>query len=100
TQSKSLLVWNHATKRLVQTEGSWVQPGDLLPILCEIPDPPIVYETINLRKYLSPKEWLYSSELFKLYNDYNNYDVPGKQRFWTITNRLQNLPHNRADSAL
>lgn len=100
TRQKSLLTWNHATKKLQETDGERVQPGDLIPILCEIPNPPIVYETINLRKYLSPKEWLYGSELFKLYNDYNNYDVPGKKRFWTITDRLQNLPHNRADAAL
>ena len=44
TQSKSLLVWNGT--ELIQREGASVKVGDLIPILCEIPDPPIVINEI------------------------------------------------------
>lgn len=98
TQSKSLLVWNG--KELVQTAGKDAKVGDLVPILCEIPDPPVISNVINLRQFLSPKEWLYSSELINLYNDYKIYAIPGKQKFWTIKSRLDNLPYAQNDSAL
>lgn len=81
TQSKSLLVWDGM--ELVQRDGASVKVGDLVPILCEIPDPPIVLKEIDLRKFLSPKEWLYVSELTTLYDDYKAYQVPGKHKFWT-----------------
>nr|QBK91971.1 MAG: RNA polymerase domain protein [Pithovirus LCPAC304] len=37
TQSKSLLVWNHETKKLVQTNGSAVKIGDRVPIVKNFP---------------------------------------------------------------
>lgn len=98
TQSKSLLVWDGF--ELVQRDGASIKVGDLVPILCEIPDPTIVLKEIDLRKFLSPKEWLYVSNLTSLYNDYKEYEVPGKHGFWSNKSRLDNVPYARGDSAL
>jgi len=45
TQSKSLLIWDG--DKLVQREGSSVKIGESVPILCKIPDPPIVFNELN-----------------------------------------------------
>lgn len=98
TQSKSLLIWDGT--KLVQKEGKSVKVDDMVPVFAQVPDPPITLNAIDLRKFLSPKEWLYGSELEALYRDYHAYNVPGKQKFWTTKSRLDNLPYGRGDSAL
>lgn len=98
TQSKSLLIWDG--DRLIQKEGRLAKVGDRVPVFANVNDPPIEINTLNLRNYLSPKEWLYGSELQSLYNDYKGYNTPGKHRFWSIKSRLDNLPYARGDSAL
>lgn len=98
TQSKSLLLWDGI--KLIQKEGKDAKINDLVPVIMELSDPPIIHNYIDLRKFLSPKEWLYCSELIKLYNDYMEYKAPGKNKFWTTKSRLDNLPYNRGDSAL
>jgi intein/homing endonuclease len=98
TQSKSLLVWDGV--KFVQREGKSVKVGDKVPVFAQIADPPIISSEIDLRKFLSPKEWLYGSELAALYKDYTEYNVPAKQRFWTVKSRLDNLPYSRGDAAL
>ncbi|CAH6420228.1 DNA-directed RNA polymerase subunit RPB1 [uncultured virus] len=100
TQSKSLLVWDKTEEKLVPTKGKNIKVNDLVPILCEVPDPPVVIKEINLRKFFSSKEWLYGSELISLYNDHKAYEVPGKQKFWSGKPRLDNVPYARGDSAL
>ena len=100
TQAKSFLTWDEDEEQLVITEGKDIRVGDKLPIAANLPEPPFVYQEIDFRKYLSPKEWLYGSEMKKVYEDYKAYDVPGKQKFWTIEDRLQNIPYARGDSVL
>ena len=56
TKSKSLLIWKN--EELVDISGSEAKIGDLVPIICEFPTPNIVIDHLNLRKYLSPKEWV------------------------------------------
>lgn len=98
TQSKSLLVWKD--NKLVQVEGKCVKVDDLVPVLAEIPACPITVDEIDLRKFLSPKEWVYGSELENLYKEYQEYNVPGKQRFWKVKDRLANLPYSCGDAAM
>lgn len=98
TQSKSLLIWDGT--KFVQTEGKDVKVGDKVPTFAQITDPPVTSNEIDLRKFLSPKEWLYGSELATLYNDYKNYSVPAKQKFWTVKSRLDNVPYSLGDAAL
>lgn len=45
TQSKSLLIWNG--EELVGVNGSSIKVGDLVPILCEIPEPYFVNNTFS-----------------------------------------------------
>jgi DNA-directed RNA polymerase subunit A" len=98
TQQKSFLVWDEVTEEIVQTNGSDLKEGNLIPIANQIPEPSFTYDVLNLKDYLDTKEWIYMSEMEKLNQDYLDYDVPGKQRFWSSTDRLVNLPYNREDS--
>jgi DNA-directed RNA polymerase beta' subunit len=96
TKSKSLLVWEDG--KLVGKGGGDVKIGDLVPIICDMPEPRIETNFLNLREWLSPKEWVYGSELNKLFKEWSAR--PSKQHgFWTA-DRMQNLPYARSDSAI
>ena len=100
TQQKSFLVWNEEKEILIDTNGSDIKVGDYVPIATKIPDPDFVYNELDLKEYLSPKEWIYTSEMDRIWTAYNNYNVPGKKNFWKQEDFLANVPYNRANSLL
>ena len=103
TQNKSLLAWNGS--KILQVKGKNIKVGDLVPIMNEIPTPEKVYDVLDLKYYLSPKEWLYKSELYKVNQDYENNIVQltnGKfaapRGFWQ--DKLENVPYSRGDALI
>ena len=98
TQSKSLLVWNGS--KIVHTAGKDVKVGDMVPILNQVPKPDFVYDELDLKRYLSTTEWMYGSEMYKVFHDYGLYNRPGKLGFWTAVGRLDEVPFSRGDSCL
>lgn len=100
TQQKSFLVWDEIRKKLVECDGLDLEVGDYLPISNQVPEPDFTYDVLDLREYLDTKEWMFISEMEKLKEIYNDYNVPNKQRFWSSEDRLVNLPYTRGDSFL
>ena len=98
TQQKSFLVWDEIRRKLLHMDGEDLEVGDLLSIANEIPEPSFTYDVLDLKEYLDPKEWIYMSEMERLNQEYLDYKVPGKQRFWSSVDRLTNVPYNREDS--
>jgi DNA-directed RNA polymerase beta' subunit len=53
TESKSLLIWNAKTKKLVETLTPEIVVGDCVPATGELCLPPILLETIDMTQYFS-----------------------------------------------
>jgi intein/homing endonuclease len=100
TQQKGFLIWDDVIESLIKINGNDLKIGDLIPIANEIPEPAFTYDVLDLKEYLDTTEWMFTSEMEKLHQDYTNYNVPGKQRFWSSADRLENVPYNRGDSFL
>lgn len=70
TRCKSILVWKN--NELVAKNGADVKLGDLCPVMLNFPEFEKQITHVKLIKYLSPKEWIYGTELMKLYNSWAN----------------------------
>lgn len=68
TKSKSILVWKN--NELVQIGGSEAKVGDLVPVICDFPEPKIIIDHIDLRTYLSPDELVQIPIQFPLDKDF------------------------------
>jgi len=98
TQQKSFLVWDKEKKKLIDTNGSDLKVGDFLPIANQIPEPDFVYQELDIKEYLDPKEWVFMSEMEKLNQTYLDYRPLTKQGFWVPEDRLDKVPYSRGDS--
>jgi len=100
TQQKSFLIWDEVKHKLVDANGADLEIGDFLPVSNEIPEPSFTYDVLDLKQYLDTKEWMYMSEMEKLYQEYSDYRPVSKRNFWPSANRLTNVPYTRGDSFL
>jgi DNA-directed RNA polymerase beta' subunit len=62
TESKSLLIWNPETKKLVETLTPEIIVGDCVPVTAELCEPPIIKESIDMSVYLSKTKYIYGTE--------------------------------------
>lgn len=52
TESKSLLIWNNETKKLIETNTPEIKIGDKLPVTCSLCEPSFVMTHLSLKDYL------------------------------------------------
>ena len=72
TESKSLLIWNKDTKKLVETSTPEIKVGDCVPVTGELCEPPVIVNHINLSDYLPKSKYVYGSDFntaVKMMND-------------------------------
>jgi len=62
TESKSLLIWNPETKKFKEMPTPEIKVGDCVPVTAELGVPPIQMESIDMKKYLPKKEYVYGSD--------------------------------------
>ncbi len=62
TESKSLLIWNPETKKLVETLTPEIIVGDCVPVTAELCEPPIIKESIDMSVYLSKTKYVFGTE--------------------------------------
>ena len=62
TESKSLLIWNAETQKLVETLTPEIKVGDCVPVTAELCEPPIIKTCIELSEYLPKTEYIYGTE--------------------------------------
>jgi DNA-directed RNA polymerase beta' subunit len=102
TESKSLLIWNAETKKLVETLTPEIVIGDCVPVTGELCCPPILLETIDMSKYLPKTEYIYGTE-FNTALDMMNKSMEGKykisQGWWNENNGNKfTLPYTKKSS--
>ena len=62
TESKSLLIWNPSTQKLVETLTPEIRVGDCVPVTAELCEPPIIKEYIDLSTYLPKTKYVYGTD--------------------------------------
>lgn len=115
TRSKSFLM--KKGNKIVNVEGSKLKIGDRLPITINFPKADAEIKSINLRKFLSPKDYIFGSELEKAIecrNKYNNMSIEEKSKLTVPLNKNKKdamwhaiykdkeffLPFTRSDSVI
>lgn len=90
--------------KIVPINGSELTIGDKLPISWKIPKPNTVKTTLHLKDYLSPREYIYGSDLWKAKEIRDHYYVSlGKKKYpwWKEHNGIDFiLPFQRGDTAM
>ena len=90
--------------KIVPINGSELTIGDKLPISWSIPKPNTIKSTLHLKDYLSPREYIYGSDLWKAKEIRDHYYVTlGKKKYpwWKEHNGLDFiLPFQRGDTAM
>lgn len=72
TESKSLLIWNKETKKLVETSTPDIKVGDCVPVTGDLCSPPVVLSSIDVSKYLPKTKFVYGTEFNKAVREMNN----------------------------
>jgi intein/homing endonuclease len=103
TSQKSFLVYDLVEDRLVEKNGKDLMVGDLVGIHLKIDKTEYIHQ-LDLKKYLSPSQFLYGSEVTKFKNQYENDKGDKRQvpsNWWCIhRNKTFTLPFNRNDSII
>jgi intein/homing endonuclease len=90
--------------KIVPINGRELTIGDKLPISWSIPKPEVVKTHLNLKDYLSPREYIYGSDLWKAKEIRDHYYVTlGKKKYpwWKKHNGIDFiLPFQRGDTAM
>ncbi len=60
TESTSLIVWNGEEFQRKLT--SKIKEGDCVPVLAELPEPPVIVDKVQLSNYFSKTEYIYGTE--------------------------------------
>jgi DNA-directed RNA polymerase beta' subunit len=68
TESKSLLIWNDKTKKLVETLTPEIKVGDCVPVTMELCQPPILMDFVDVSKYLPKNKYVYGTDFNKALN--------------------------------
>ena len=94
TKGKSFLVYNEAQNKIIGINGSELQVGDLLPVCegLEIDDSFNEYTHLDLKEYLSPREYMFEDEMQKALNIMKTT----KDKNWFNNNQgiTFNIPYN------
>ena len=86
--------------KIVPINGSELTIGDKLPISWTVPKPDTIKDTLHLKEYLSPKEYIYGSELCKAEKIRQEYASLRKNGWWKNHNGIDFiLPFKNQDSA-
>ena len=88
TESKSLLIWNAETKKLVETLTPEIKVGDCVPVTEKLCAPPIIVNDVDVAKYLPKTEYVYGTDFNKAMREMNAVMTTRKQipRGWWDAN--------------
>lgn len=103
TQQKSFLVWSDTEGKLVQTNGSDLKVGDLVPVTCQFPEPEPGQEITHLdfAKYLSKREYLFGTDYHMAGELYDDDPRQKKYGFWDMhQGKTFTIPYSRMDAFL
>ena len=99
TQQKSFLTWDEEQQKIVDTNGSDLKVGMLVPVTCEFPDPITIITHLDFSKYLSKKEFTFGSEYHKAGELYDADTRLQKTGFWQANQyKTFTVPYSRMDA--
>jgi DNA-directed RNA polymerase beta' subunit/intein/homing endonuclease len=61
-ESKSLLVWDSASKTFNKMDTPSVRPGHCMPVTMKLSNPPVICESISLSNYLPKSSYIYGTD--------------------------------------
>ena len=96
TQSKSFLVWSEKERKFLDTEGSKVKVGDILPTTHTLPMFTTTQEYFDLETIFPKNEYLYTDEVIKAME----CKKFGKKGWNEHNGKSFTVPYNRPDSFL
>ena len=62
TESKALIIWNPKLNAFERMATPDVKPGHCVPVTATLSTPPVMIDSINIRKYLPPSEYIYGTD--------------------------------------
>jgi DNA-directed RNA polymerase beta' subunit len=65
TASKSLLIYNKKTKKFIEKLTTDVVIGDIVPVISELPKPPVIIDSFDMSEYFPKNEYVYGTEYHK-----------------------------------
>jgi hypothetical protein len=71
TESKSLLVWEKDTKKMVHKSTPDVKVGDFVPVTMNLQEPPIITDYVDMSNYLPKNKYIYGTDFHKAVNMLN-----------------------------
>jgi len=71
TESKSLLIWNPETKKYKEMPTPEIKVGDCVPVTAELCQPPVLIESIDMKKYFPKEEFVYGTDFNCALNEMN-----------------------------
>ena len=102
TESKSLLIWNNETKKLVETLTPEIKIGDCVPVTEKLCEPPVVLQFVDLTSYLPKTEFVYGTDFnmaIQMMNDYMNNRSKIQSGWWNDNNGVSfTLPFTKKSS--
>lgn len=101
TQQKSFLIWSEEAGKLVETNGSDLKVGDLVPVTYQFPDPESGKEITHLDfyKYLPKTEFIYGTDYHKAGELYDADPRTKNNGFWDMhQGKTFTIPYSRLDT--
>ena len=102
TESKSLLIWNSETKKLVETLTPEIKVGDSVPVTEKLCTPPIVLEHVAMSDYLPKNKFVHGTDFntaIQMMNDSMNNRPKIPAGWWEENNGVSFvLPYTKKAS--
>ena len=102
TESKSLLIWNPTTQKLVETLTPEIKIGDCVPVTGELCEPPIIKEFIEMSEYLPKTTYIHGTDFInavRMMNDDMESRLKISSGWWNANNGVNfTLPYTKKSS--
>jgi DNA-directed RNA polymerase beta' subunit len=69
-ESQSLVVWDSAARKFLPKASPEVAIGDFLPVVAELPEPPVIVTSVDVSQFLSKADHIYGTDFHTAHRMY------------------------------